>query len=61
MSDTRGSDSGCRHINFIIRGDDPLGFAWCPDCQRLIKLSTAFNNLAEEMRSVLKEAKSNAS
>lgn len=46
-------DSECKHLNFLLRNNDPIGKAYCPDCHELVWLSTAFNNLAAEMRKVL--------
>jgi len=49
--------SACKHLNFRIRGNDPMGKAYCPDCKKLVYLSDCFQNLAEEMQEVLAKMK----
>ena len=47
----------CKHLNFEVRGEDRMGFVWCPDCYRVIPMSEAITNLCAEARSVIAEMK----
>lgn len=40
----------CNHLNFTINGSDPAGMARCLECNVLIHITNAFNNLANHMR-----------
>ena len=43
----------CKHLNFIIRGSDEMGRAFCLDCEENPYLSECFQNLAEEMQKLI--------
>ena len=43
----------CKHLNFVVRGQEIIGLGFCPDCEKPVHLSECFNNLAVEMRRVL--------
>lgn len=48
-------DKECQHLNFVIRGNDPMSKAYCPDCGEILWLSDCFNDLAKRMQAVLKQ------
>jgi hypothetical protein len=40
----------CKHHNSYIREIDPIGDAYCPDCDALVRVSIWLNNLADKVR-----------
>lgn len=55
MSDQ--SQAACSHMRCIIRGTDKLGEAYCPDCEKNIPASEAFNNYIKQMQDCIDEFK----
>lgn len=53
-------DAECKHLNFVILGSNAMGMCHCRDCNKNVWLCDAFNNLAEEMRALIAEAKRDA-
>lgn len=47
----------CKHLNFIVRPENSIGYGWCPDCQAEYNLAECFTNLADEMRRTIQLAK----
>lgn len=40
----------CKHYNAYVRESDPIGDAYCPDCDGLTRVSIWLNNLADMVR-----------
>ncbi len=48
----------CKHLNFTIKGDEPIGLCSCPDCNQIVSLSEAFNNLAARLQAKINQISS---
>lgn len=38
----------CTHAEWTIRDNDPLGYVWCPHCQKQLSAAEAFRQLVKE-------------
>ncbi len=48
----------CKHLNFTIKGDEPIGLCSCPDCNQIVSFSEAMNNLTAQLRAVINQTES---
>ena len=48
--------TACNHANFVIVGSEPIGKATCRDCHETVEATDAFNSLAHELRTLIKDA-----
>ena len=48
----------CKHLNFTIKGDEPIGLCSCPSCNQRVLLSEAMNNLAARLQAKINQIES---
>ena len=44
------NEDKCKHLNAYIKGSAMLGDAYCPDCEKDIRLMLVFNNWLDRLR-----------